>query len=111
MHQFETNFNKTQLRLNLDTAFGQYLIDNSSSMASNDEFTSFFKGGYVKVTDGAGLATSKGNIVYLSLEDALSKMVIYYTNDQAENKTFSFNINGKCARFNKIDFDLTNRKK
>ena len=94
-----------QLRLRLDPAFGQYLIDNVSSMSSNDVFTSFFNGVYVKVTDGSNLASGDGHVVYLSLEDAISKMVIYYTNSSSENKTFSFNINNKCARFNKIDFD------
>jgi hypothetical protein len=94
-----------QLRLRLDPAFGQYLIDNESLMSSNDVFTSFFNGLYIKVTDGANLSSGEGHVVYLSLEDALSKMVIYYTNSTAESKTFSFNINNKCARFNKIDFD------
>lgn len=98
-----------QLRIKLDTTLvGRYLIDNAaSSMSSNDDFTSFFKGLYIKVTDGTSLSSGDGHVVYLSLEDALSKMVIYYTNDAADNKTFSFNINNKCARFNKIDFDRT----
>ena len=96
-----------QLRLNLDPSFGQYLIDNSASMSTNDNFVSFFKGLYVKVSNTNALASGKGNVLYLSLEDALSKMVIFYTNDQSVNKTFTFNINSKTARFNKIDFDRT----
>ena len=94
-----------QLRLNLDPAFGQSLIDNSSQMSSNTTFTSYFKGLYIKVTDPSMLASEKGSVLYFSLEDALSKMVLYYTNDNSVNKTFTFNINSKCARFNKIDFD------
>jgi len=96
-----------QLRLKLDPTLGQYLIDNSSQMSSNDNFTTFFKGLYVKVINTSALNSGDGSVLYLSLEDALSKMVIYYTNDQNANKTYSFNINSKTARFNKIDFDRT----
>lgn len=96
-----------QLRLNLNTSFGQYLIDNEASMASNDQFLSFFKGVYVRVSNTSTLPSGQGSVLYLSAEDALSKMVIYYTNSGNENKTFSFNINNKCGRFNKIDFDRT----
>ena len=96
-----------QLRLKLDPSFGQTLITNADQMTTNTTFTSFFKGFYVKVTDPSSLTSEEGSILYFSLEDALSKMVLYYTNDAAENKTFTFNINSKCARFNKLDFDRT----
>ena len=94
-----------QIRINLDPAFGQTLIDNASQMNSNDAFTSYFKGLYVKVSNSSSLSSSEGAVLYFSLEDALSKMVLYYTSDASVNKTFTFNINSKCARFNKIDFD------
>jgi len=94
-----------QLRLNLETSFGQTLIDNASQMTTNTSFISYFKGLYIKVTGSSTLASAEGSISYLSLESALSKMVLYYTNDVSDNKTFTFNINSKSARFNKIDFD------
>lgn len=93
-----------QLRLNLDPSFGDYLIANSAEMSSNDNFTSFFKGLYIKVTDASSLAPEEGTVLYFSLEDPLSNLVIYYTVG-SEQKTFTFNINNKCARFNKIDVD------
>ena len=94
-----------QLRLNLEKSFGQTLIDNASQMTTNASFISYFKGLYIKVTDPSALASSEGSVLYFSLESALSKMVIYYKNDVSDNKTFTFNINSKSARFNKIDFD------
>ena len=94
-----------QLRLNLEPSFGQTLIDNAAQMTTNTLFTSYFKGLYIKVTDPSTLAESKGSVLYFSLEDALSKMVLYYKKDISESKTFTFNINSKCARFNKINFD------
>ena len=94
-----------QIRLNLEPIFGQTLIDNAAQMTTNTLFTSYFKGLYIKVTDPSTLAESKGSVLYFSLEDALSKMVLYYKKDISESKTFTFNINSKCARFNKINFD------
>jgi len=94
-----------QLRLKLDPSFGQTLIDNASQMTTNTTFTDYFKGFYVKVSDPSNLNPEEGSVLYFSLEDALSKMVLYYTNDATENKTFTFNINSKCARFNKISFN------
>ena len=94
-----------QLRLRLTSAFGDDLIANSTQMSTNDVFTTYFKGLYIKVINTSSLAPGKGNVLYLSLEDALSKMVIYYKNDDSSDKTFSFNINSKTARFNKIDFE------
>jgi hypothetical protein len=95
-----------QLRLQLDPTFGDYLIANSSEMTSNDNFTTFFKGLYIKVTDASTLNPEEGTVLYFSLEDALSNMTLYYTSG-TENKTFTFNINNKCARYNKIDVDRT----
>jgi len=96
-----------QIRLTLDPAFGQLLIDNQAQMSSNDNFVNYFKGLYIKVTGVNSLNSGDGSVLYLSLEDALSKMVLYYTNSSNENRTYSFNINSKTARFNKIDFDRT----
>lgn len=94
-----------QIRINLEPSFGQTLIDNAAEMASNATFTNYFKGLYIKVTDPSILASTEGSVLYFSLEDALSKMVLYYKNDLAEEKTFTFNINSNCARFNKITYD------
>jgi hypothetical protein len=95
-----------QLRLQLETTFGDYLIANSNEMSSNDNFTSFFKGLYVKVINTSTLQNGEGTVLYFALEDALSKMVIYYS-QAGTQKTYSFNINSKCARYNKISVDRT----
>jgi hypothetical protein len=92
------------LRLNLTTAFGDYLIQNASEMNTNDNFVSFFKGLYIKVANTNSFGPNKGTILYFALESALSNMVLYYTIG-GENKRFTFNINNNCARFNKIDFN------
>ncbi|HIP37661.1 MAG TPA: DUF4270 family protein [Crocinitomix sp.] len=95
-----------QLRLNIVTTLGDYFIANANEMTSNDNFTNFFRGLYVKVTDGSTLANGEGTVLYFSLEDALSKLMIYYTLSGTP-KTYTFNINNKCARFSKITTDRT----
>lgn len=94
------------LRLNLDPSFGDYLISNVDQMNTNNNFTSFFKGLYVRVSNLASLGVNEGTVLYFSLENALSNMVLYYTN-AGTNMSFTFNINSNCARFNKIDFERT----
>lgn len=92
------------LRINLDPSFGTELINNASEMNTNDNFISFFKGLLIKAVGANDLAPNKGSVLYFSLENALSNMVLYY-NVAGDSKKFTFNINSSCARFNKIDFD------
>ncbi|MFK8045281.1 MAG: DUF4270 family protein [Crocinitomicaceae bacterium] len=94
------------LRLNLTTAFGDFLINNAAQMTSNDNFTSFFKGLYIKTNSSNNFNENEGTVLYFNLLDALSNMVLYY--DLAgTKKKFTFNINSTCARFNKIDFNYS----
>ena len=94
------------LRLNLTTAFGDYLISNANEMSTNDNFVTFFKGLYIKVSNTNTFGPNKGTVLYFALESALSNMVLYYSIG-GENKKFTFNINTNCARFNKIDFNYS----
>jgi len=92
------------LRLNLDPSFGTYLINNADQMGTNDNFLNFFKGLYIRVSNLADLDYEEGMVLYFAMENALSNLTLYYTID-GENKTFTFNINSNCARFNKMDFN------
>lgn len=98
---------KPQLRLKLNPSFGDYLLANVSSMNTNENFVSFFKGFYIKVSGTSSLNSGKGGVLYFALEDVLSNMVLYYHNSTENNLKFTFNINSRCARFNKIDYDRT----
>lgn len=92
------------LRFNLNTSFGDYLISNASQMSTNDNFLSFFKGLYIKAIDLNNFDENEGTVLYFSLLNSLSNMVLYY--DLAgQKKKFTFNINSNCARFNKVDFN------
>ena len=94
------------LRIHLKTSLGEYFINNVSQLNSNDNFTTFFKGLYVKLASSNTFQENEGTVLYFSLLNALSNMVLYYTIG-GENKKFTFNINSNSARFNKMDFDFT----
>jgi hypothetical protein len=96
-----------QLRIRLNNSLATQLINESASGGTNyssiDNFTSYFKGLYVKVNNGTQLS-GKGAVFYFNLNDPLSKMTIYYT-QAGEQKTFDFLINSECADFNHVDID------
>jgi hypothetical protein len=95
----------TQLRIRLNTALAQQFITEAASggntFASNDNFLNYFKGLHVKVNNGIQ-SSGTGGAFYFDLNDALSKMTIYYTQDLIQ-KRYDFLINSECADFNHVD--------
>ena len=101
----------TQLRIKLKNALGTQLINEAASggtnFTSNENFLSYFKGLHVRVNNASQLA-GKGGVFYFNLNDPLSKMTVYYTQDGSQ-KTFDFLINSECADFNHVDIDNTGK--
>lgn len=99
----------TQLRIRLKTALAQQFIteaaSGSSTFSSNDNFLNYFKGVHIKVNNGAQ-SSGTGGAFYFNLNDPLSKMTIYYTQD-ATQKKYDFLINSECADFNHVDINNT----
>lgn len=99
----------TQLRIYLDTNFARTLIDeainNPTTYESNDNFLDFFKGLHVKTNNGMQMS-GDGGLHYFNLNDANSKLTIYYTQN-GDSKAFDFLINSECADFNHVDIDNT----
>ena len=99
----------TQLRIRLNTALAQQFITEASSgsntFASNDNFLNYFKGLHVKVNNGIQ-SSGTGGAFYFDLNDALSKMTIYYKQDLIQ-KRYDFLINSECADFNHVDVNNT----
>lgn len=98
------------LRIRLDsTNLGYNLvnINGAGNMTSDELFVSTFKGLYIKV-NGSSLAPGQGSVLYFSLENTLSKLVLYFheTTDLTP-KEYSFNINSSAARYNSFNFDRT----
>lgn len=95
----------TQLRIKLKNTLGTQMITEASSggtnFTSNDNFLSYFKGLHVRVNNSSQLS-GKGGVFYFNINDPLSKLTIYYTQD-GEQKTFDLLINTECADFNHVE--------
>lgn len=88
------------LRINLDLALGnRFITAASSNYASNDAFTSFFKGIYIRdnVTSGTGC------ILYFGAGKARTKLSLYYHND-TDTIEYGFSLNG-TRRVNHFEHD------
>ena len=98
-----------QLRLKLDNAFGQKIINESgnSTISDNTNFIQFIKGIEVKVNN-PGQAAGQGAILLFDLLSLNSKVTLYYR-DTANKDTLTFNLlmNTNCARVNKNEHDFT----
>lgn len=99
----------SQLRLHLDTAMARNMMietqTNPSSFASNENFSSYFKGLNVRVNN-LSQATNEGAILYFNINDPLSKLTMYYRVN-GEAKTYDLLINSESADFNHLKFDYT----
>lgn len=95
----------TQLRIRLRNSVAQQLITEAMSggtnFSTNELFTAYFKGLQVRVNN-AFQPSGKGAILYFNLNDPLSKMTLYYTQN-GEQKNFDFLINTQCANFNHVE--------
>ena len=96
----------TQLRIKLRNSLATTLIDeakNGTAFASADAFLTYFKGLYVTTNQGS-LPSGKGGVFFFNLNDPLSKMTIYYTQDLTQKK-FDFVINSSCVDFNHVEIN------
>lgn len=97
----------TQLRIRLKNSLAQQFITEAASggtnFSSNANFLNYFKGLHIRVNNGVQ-AGGTGGVFYFNLNDPLSKMTIYYTQD-ATNKRYDFLINTDCADFNHVDIN------
>jgi len=100
----------TQLRIYLSTLLGEKLIGEATSgtsFSSNENFLTYFKGLHVTVNN-QGQSSGKGGIFYFDLEAPLSKLTIYYKQNEIAN-TYDLLINSQCADFNHVAIDNTGK--
>lgn len=100
------------LRIPLKTELGMDFIADANAGLLNENFaTNTFKGLYIKVNvpdaPKFGLSSGDGTVLYFSLEDAVSKVTLYYHTVSDEYDSFDFDINSSTARYNKIEYDRT----
>ena len=99
-----------QLRLHLDTVFGQQIMEdaitnNPSAFTSDESFEAYFKGLQVKVAN-PNPASGKGAALYFNLNDNQSKVTIYYhVVGDVDQTTYELvlEVDGTCADFNHVE--------
>jgi hypothetical protein len=85
-----------QLRIRLSDDFGNAILNApSSAFIDNDNWLEFFKG-FAMVPEET---SSTGSILSFDLLSDISRMVLYYSNDEQDSLDFVFLINDNCARF------------
>lgn len=98
------------LRIRLKDELGISFIEAGNAGLLNENFqTNTFKGIYIRVdvpdAPKFGLNSGEGMVLYFSLEDALSKITMYYHTVDDEYDRFDFDINSTTARYNRIEYD------
>ena len=95
------------LRINLGQ-FSTELIDKllnapADSMETIDSFLNYFYGLYVTVEP----VNSQGQIIYFSLTSTLSRMILYYHDEEDDSLGFAYTIPSSAARFGHFDHDYS----
>jgi len=93
------------LRINLSDItphLGEKLLGaDTNQLANNDNFLNFFFGLYIT----AEVATTGGAILYIEPVSNLTKMRLYYRNDEEDSLSFDFNTSTGTAHFGHFDHD------
>lgn len=97
-----------ELRIKLDSNFGAYIMNASSSyFQSAATFTTLLKGLYVSVYNPVQLP-GQGQILYLNpYQPGVAGLVFYYKIAGVEQEPQVFQIGGGCAYFNHFDHDYS----
>jgi len=79
------------------TELGEKILNaDSTNLSSNTDFVEFFKGFYITVDD----VTEGGAIVFYKLTSAVTRMKLYYQNDENDSLSYELLVSTYSARFN-----------
>lgn len=99
-----------QLRIHLDAAVGQSILDQSAAgaLANNETFTEFFKGLYIAPTGAGNQPFGKNNILYFALTNSQSKVSIFFTETSTQKKKMlNLPITKEALRFNQYSHNYS----
>ena len=104
---------KPQLRIPLNLAFGQTILDyqnnGGANLISNAAFQAVMKGLYI-TTEGTALTNiGDGNIMHFKMAEAQSKLILYYHNSsEPSNDSLKYDLSlGSVARFTHFYHDYS----
>jgi len=90
---------------NLNTTLGEKLLEpEDGAMEDAESFLNYFKGLYITCDN----VSSTGALAYFDLTLTLSKMTLYYSNDEQDSLEFNYLISTAMGRVNKYEHDYTN---
>ena len=93
-----------ELIINLDNSLAEKLIHaDSLNMVSSDAFLEFFRGLYVETQDIA----NGGGLVYISTLSSGSALRLFYSNEEEDSLSFTYNINSNSARVSRFSHDYS----
>jgi len=95
--------NDTAVSISLSQSFGAQLFDTLQISNSNEDLQSYFKGLFIKTTDGF----PETAIIYFDNMNSKSVLRFYYHNDAADSLHYDLNINGYCRQNNVFSHDYT----
>ncbi|MDR2407943.1 MAG: DUF4270 domain-containing protein [Bacteroidales bacterium] len=85
-----------RIRLKTDFARDKFISKSGSGVYTSDAaFLEYFKGLYLEADD----LTGNGCMLSVNMTHSLSGLTIYYSNDQAKNLKYTFNLNDSTAHF------------
>ena len=99
----DTSLKAPHIRIKLDGSLAEKLLSATNSDMENDEsFKEFFYGLYVKATNPLS-APGSGSISYIDMTSSLSKLTLYYHNDNTETASYEYQIYANTPRTNYFD--------
>lgn len=103
-----------QVRIRLDDAFGQSIIDlgkNSNSITNNQILKNLVNGFHITPTstvNNSTLLKGEGAIITFDMNSSISTLTLYYHNDTESNKSYSFLINSESKKYNRFKHNYAN---
>jgi hypothetical protein len=103
-----------QVRIRLDDAFGQSIIDlgkNSNTISDNQTLKNLVNGFHITpntTVTSSTLVKGDGAIITFDMNSSASTLTLYYHNDTESNKSYSFLINSESKKFNRFNHNYSN---
>lgn len=98
----DTALDRGTLRIPIDPAFGNKLIENEAQMTNNDKFKEFFKGFYVDCEQ----TNASGAICYFNPTHSYTHLRVYYHND-TDTLFYDFDISSSDVWVNHYTHDYS----
>ncbi|MFP4469293.1 MAG: DUF4270 domain-containing protein [Bacteroidales bacterium] len=92
----DTTLVKAQLRIPLTEEFAYRILNaTEAELGSMEAFMQFIKGIHITVDP----VSTGGSIVFFDLEQTLSRLSIYFSNEESDSLVYFFNITSESAHF------------